>query len=68
MVQKTYVPYGSDVSAGTYKCVDCGRTYTNQSKTSMPPCPDFTVSTHPKKGWEIISGKGDSAKDPYPKS
>ena len=23
-MQKDYVPYGSDVSAGTYECVDCG--------------------------------------------
>jgi len=66
MVQKSYVPYGSDVSSGTYKCVDCGRKYSNQSKTSMPPCPNYEEKTHPLKGWEIVSGQGDAKEDPYP--
>ena len=38
-MQKDHVPYGSDVSAGTYECADCGHEYSNQSKTSLPPCP-----------------------------
>ncbi|CAI8955875.1 hypothetical protein EMIT0P253_50264 [Pseudomonas sp. IT-P253] len=36
-MQKDYVPYGSDVSAGTFECVDCGHQYSNQAKTSIPP-------------------------------
>ena len=58
-------PYGSDVSAGTYKCADCGYTMTTQSVKSLPPCPDFTDATHSEKGWEIVSG-GDAEDDPYP--
>ncbi|MCG3734753.1 hypothetical protein [Vibrio cincinnatiensis] len=66
MAQKKQVPYGSDVSAGTYACSDCGYKYSNQSKTSLPPCPKYTVLTHPLKAWDILSGQGDSPKDPYP--
>lgn len=65
MVQK-FAPYGSDVSAGTYKCADCGYTYSNQSKKSLPPCPDYNKKPHSKNGWYIMSGQGDSVKDPHP--
>ena len=43
---KTGVPYGSDVSAGKYRCDDCGYIYTNQSKTSLPPCPRINQIPH----------------------
>jgi len=66
MVKKAVVPYGSDVSAGTYECADCGRKYSNQSKTSLPPCPDFDKDDHPLRGWTILTGKGDAVEDPYP--
>ncbi|RZG64709.1 hypothetical protein EXE25_16165 [Acinetobacter bouvetii] len=66
MVQKINVPYGSDVSAGTYECADCGHEYSNQSKKSLPPCPDFKENTHLKRAWNIITGKGDAKEDPYP--
>ncbi|AYA67945.1 hypothetical protein CDG62_06055 [Acinetobacter sp. WCHA55] len=66
MVQKANVPYGSDVSAGTYECSDCGYEYSNQSKTSLPPCPNRTKSVHYKNAWNIITGKGDAKEDPYP--
>ncbi|QXH56514.1 hypothetical protein [Pseudomonas maumuensis] len=65
-MQKDLVKYGSDVSAGSYECADCGRPYSNQGKTSMPPCPDFTPGTHPKRGWKILTGVGDAVQDPYP--
>jgi len=65
-MQKDHVPYGSDVSAGTYECADCGRQYSNQSKTSLPPCPDYQPSTHVLNGWNIQSGQGDAVTDPYP--
>ncbi|MEO8492359.1 hypothetical protein [Pseudomonas sp.] len=65
-MQKAHTPYGSDVSAGTYECADCGRQYSNQSKTSLPPCPDFEASTHLLKGWNILTGQGDAVEDPYP--
>lgn len=60
------VPYGSDVSAGTYQCADCGHEYSNQSKTSLPPCQKRNESTHTKNCWIILTGQGDSPKDPYP--
>ncbi len=66
MTQKNCVPYGSDVSAGTYQCADCGRQYSNQSKTSLPPCPEYSPTNHIKKRWIILSGQGDHPKDPYP--
>lgn len=64
--KKDCVPYGSDVSSGTYECADCGHQYSNQSKTSMPPCPYFDKATHLKKCWKILSGQGDAVGDPYP--
>lgn len=60
------IPYGSDVSAGTYQCADCGYTYSNQSKTSLPPCPQLSQGPHPKKCWNILTGQGDAQEDPYP--
>lgn len=63
---KISVPYGSDVSAGTYKCNDCGYEYSNQSKSSLPPCPNFNKLPHPKRSWLILTGQGDAKDDPYP--
>ncbi len=60
------VPYGSDVSAGTYECADCGYRYSNESKTSLPPCPELNEKPHPEKAWRIVSGQGDAPQDPYP--
>lgn len=65
-MQKTGVPYGSDVSAGTYKCDDCGYIYSNQSKTSLPPCPKIRQIPHFRHSWTILSGVGDAKPDPYP--
>ena len=70
-MKKNCVPYGSDVSAGTYKCADCGYIYSNQSKTSLPPCPNSNKKDgvkHMKNCWKIISGQGDNRNDPYPNS
>ncbi|QAY83515.1 zinc ribbon-containing protein [Pseudomonas arsenicoxydans] len=66
-MQKDYVPYGSDVAAGTFECVDCGHRYSNQAKTSIPPCPYFKKDTHTRKGWKVLTGQGDAVIDPYPK-
>ena len=66
-MKKKCVPYGSDVSAGTYICADCGFEYSNQSKTSLPPCPNVNDGNHSKHCWIIVSGQGDNPKDPYPK-
>ncbi len=46
---------GSDVSAGTYRCTECGNELTVQSTESLPPCPECQNGT-----WETMSG-GDSA-------
>ena len=34
------VPAGSDVSAGTYKCTDCGNELSVGSTNHLPPCPE----------------------------
>jgi hypothetical protein len=54
-------PIGSDVSAGTYRCTNCGNEIQLQSVQSLPPCP----SCGGPNDWEAVSG-GDSAQDPYP--
>ena len=54
-------PVGSDVSAGTYRCTNCGNELTIQSAQSLPPCPECDGPY----GWKTMSG-GDSQDDPYP--
>jgi predicted nucleic acid-binding Zn-ribbon protein len=54
------VPAGSDVSAGTYKCTNCGYKLTVGSTEHLPPCPDCANGQ-----WSTLSG-GDSKDDPYP--
>ena len=54
------VPAGSDVSAGTYACTNCGNEIGVQSTQSLPPCPECSNGE-----WRTVSG-GDSVDDPYP--
>jgi hypothetical protein len=54
------VPAGSDVSAGTYKCTQCGYDLDVTSTQHLPPCPSCGNGQ-----WDTISG-GDSVDDPYP--
>jgi len=54
-------PIGSDVSAGTYRCTNCGNQITVQSVESLPPCP----SCGGPNDWNAVSG-ADSADGPYP--
>lgn len=65
--KKEKAPYGSDASAGTFECADCGYTLSMQSVSSLPPCPKYKQSTHTEKAWKIASGQGDAKGDPYPK-
>ena len=67
MSKSKCIPYGSDVSAGTYKCADCGYEYDSQSTTSMPPCPQLKKQAHPQKCWFVLTGVGDAVADPYPR-
>lgn len=60
------IPYGSDVSAGTFECADCGKRMSMQSKSSLPPCPNSDDGNHSAKAWQAVSGQGDAAEDPYP--
>jgi hypothetical protein len=55
------VPVGSDVSAGTYECTNCGYELGVQSVQSLPPCPkcDGPYS------WNTLTG-GDAREDPFP--
>lgn len=54
------VPAGSDVSAGTYVCTNCGYELGVRSSESIPPCPECDNGE-----WRTASG-GDSVDDPYP--
>ena len=54
-------PVGSDVSAGTYRCTNCGYELDTGSVKSLPPCPNCQGPY----GWDAITG-GDSVDDPYP--
>jgi predicted RNA-binding Zn-ribbon protein involved in translation (DUF1610 family) len=54
------VATGSDVSAGTYRCTNCGQELTLQSEKSLPPCPNCDGTS-----FETVRG-GDSTDDPYP--
>jgi hypothetical protein len=54
-------PIGSDVSAGTFKCTNCGFELSVGSVESLPPCPKCDG---PQK-WDAVTGK-DSKDDPYP--
>ena len=51
-------PTGSDVSAGTYQCANCGEQISAQSIKSLPPCPKCNGTD-----WQALSG-GDSEQDP----
>lgn len=54
------VPAGSDVSAGTYQCTECGYELDVDSTQHLPPRPECSNGS-----WHTVSG-GDSVKDPYP--
>ena len=54
------IPTGSDVSAGTYRCTECGNEITVGSVKSLPPCPRCDNNS-----WYAVTG-GDAADDPYP--
>ena len=56
------VPAGSDVSAGTYECTNCGHAMQVGSTQSLPPCPECQNGE-----WRTQTG-GDSAQDPYPQN
>jgi predicted nucleic acid-binding Zn-ribbon protein len=52
------IPAGSDVSAGTYRCTNCGNQIDVQSTKSLPPCTECGNGE-----WIAVSG-GDAAEDP----
>jgi lipopolysaccharide biosynthesis regulator YciM len=54
------VPAGSDVSAGTYRCTNCGYELELGSIDHLPPCPSCN------HGASQSQSGGDSAQDPYP--
>jgi Zinc-ribbon containing domain len=56
-------PVGSDVSAGTYRCTNCGNQIKVQSVESLPPCSNCDGPQE----WEAVSGR-DSSEDPYPEN
>jgi Zn finger protein HypA/HybF involved in hydrogenase expression len=54
------VPAGSDVSAGSYRCSQCGTTVDARWIKHLPPCPSCGNGN-----WQTLSG-GDSVDDAYP--
>lgn len=66
-MQKKGIPYGSDTSAGTYRCDDCGHEITKPSNTSLQLCPKRKAGiSHVLNSWTALSGQGDAKDDPYP--
>jgi transposase-like protein len=63
MAQKDCIPYGSDTSAGRYKCSDCGYEMSHSSNSSLPPCPKHDEK-HTQNCWMAMSGQGDAMDDP----
>ena len=64
MATNEAIPYGSDVSAGTFECLDCGERIQMRSKESLPPCSNNGDGRHESKAWAAVSGRGDAADDP----
>lgn len=64
MTDDRNIPIGSDASAGSYRCNDCGEEITTRSVTSLPPCPKSSAKAHSRKSWSAVSGTGDAARDP----
>jgi predicted nucleic acid-binding Zn-ribbon protein len=54
------VPAGSDVSAGTYRCTNCGYDLQVGPTDHLPPCAKCGNGEY-----ETVTG-GDSVHDPYP--
>jgi len=65
-MDKKFIPCGSDVSGGKFKCMNCGKIITMPSADSLPPCQCYKKSPLPLKYWENISGQGDAPEDRYP--
>lgn len=62
MVKKKHVPTGSDVSAGSFRCNNCGQVISGQSMSSLPPCPKCHGTD-----WRVLTGRGDAREDPKSK-
>ena len=56
------IPSGSDVSAGRYRCTECGNEITVGSVKSLPPCGKCNNNS-----WYAITG-GDAVADPQGKA
>jgi zinc ribbon family protein len=55
---------GTVVSAGSYKCSNCGHVLRLHSNESLPPCPNC-AGPGLGQGWEALSGD-DSVEAPFP--
>ena len=51
------IPTGSDVSAGTYRCTECGKEISVGSVKSLPPWPQCHNNS-----WDALTGR-DAAAD-----
>jgi Zinc-ribbon containing domain len=54
------VPAGSDASAGTCKCTNCGHELQVGLTQNLPPCPSYG------NGYDATRTGGDSVADAYP--
>lgn len=59
MSQATFAPYGSVVSEGEFRCVDCGYMLAVIESGPLLPCPKAGEAPHEKRGWEVVGGSGD---------
>lgn len=58
------IAYGSYVSIGVYECADCGKRLTMGASVSIPPCPNFEESPHPKRSYKQLNTETNDPTDP----
>ena len=46
-----HAPVGSDVSAETYRCTNCGYELDTRGRDELPVCPDCKSA----EGWDVLS-------------
>jgi hypothetical protein len=60
-------PYGTDVSPGSFECLDCGYVLVIHDRAELPPCYNASGECrHTKRGWIRFDGTQSEELSPYP--